>query len=88
MSASQALNILKEAILLERRGKAFYNKVAEQAADPSVKEFFEIMAKEDEAIVWNNAKEDFEFFGYERYDCGPPRAPNKLLRRGCPRTKQ
>lgn len=51
MTANQPLNILKEAILLERRGKAFYSKVAEQTADPAVKEFFEIMAKEEDRHI-------------------------------------
>jgi rubrerythrin len=51
MTANQPLNILKEAILLERRGKAFYSKVAEQTADPAVKEFFEIMAQEEDRHI-------------------------------------
>ncbi len=51
MTAKQPLNILKEAILLERRGKAFYSKVAEQAADSAVKEFFETMAREEERHI-------------------------------------
>ena len=51
MTAKQPLNILKEAILLERRGKAFYSKVAEQASDPSVKAFFEVMANEEDRHI-------------------------------------
>jgi rubrerythrin len=51
MTANQPLNILKEAILLERRGKAFYGKVADLAADPAVKEFFDIMAKEEDRHI-------------------------------------
>ena len=42
-----ALNILKTAILLEKRGRAFYQKVAETATNPAVKEFFEMMAVEE-----------------------------------------
>ena len=42
-----SLEILKEAILLERRGRAFYKKAAEQAQAPEVKEFFEMMAQEE-----------------------------------------
>ena len=41
--------------------------------------FFEIMAKGDEEVVWNSSREDFEFLGYERYDCGAPKAPNRSL---------
>ncbi len=42
-----SIEILKEAILLERRGHAFYRKVAEEAADNSVREFFDTMAREE-----------------------------------------
>lgn len=42
-----SIEILKEAILLERRGRAFYLKVADQATNPPVKEFFEMMAHEE-----------------------------------------
>jgi rubrerythrin len=41
------IDILKEAILLERRGHAFYNKVAEQSDDPDLKAFFRTMAQEE-----------------------------------------
>ncbi len=47
MPAKTTIDILKEAILLERRGQAFYAKVASQAADPDVKAFFETMAQEE-----------------------------------------
>ncbi len=42
-----ALDILKEAILLEMRGKAFYQKVAGQAENEAVREFFETMVAEE-----------------------------------------
>jgi rubrerythrin len=42
-----ALDILKEAILLERRGRAFYQKVAGQAQNEAVREFFETMVAEE-----------------------------------------
>ncbi len=42
-----ALDILKEAILLERRGCAFYQKVAAQAQNGAVREFFETMVAEE-----------------------------------------
>jgi rubrerythrin len=47
MEESKAIEILKTALLLERRGKAFYTKVADQAADPDVQQIFEIMAEEE-----------------------------------------
>ncbi len=45
--ADAALEILKEAILLERRGRAFYKQVADQAQNESVCEFFETMVAEE-----------------------------------------
>ena len=41
------LDILKDAILLERRGHAFYQTVADGSTQPAVKEFFEKMAEEE-----------------------------------------
>lgn len=51
MTSDTALDILKNALLLERRGKALYEKVAEQAAGPAVREFFGRMAEEEEEHV-------------------------------------
>ncbi len=48
MPESKSLEILKQAILLEKRGKTFYSKVAEQTAHSSVKDFFELMAEEEQ----------------------------------------
>jgi len=47
MSDDKTMEILKSAILLEKRGMAFYQKVADQATAKSVKEFFEMMADEE-----------------------------------------
>jgi rubrerythrin len=47
MSEDRTVEILKNAILLEKRGKAFYHKVAEQASGKAVKAFFEGMADEE-----------------------------------------
>ena len=47
MSETSPLDILKEAILLERRGRAFYRTVAEQAGQEAVREFFQAMAEEE-----------------------------------------
>lgn len=40
-------DILKEAILLERRGKEFYSAIAEKTDSPSAKKIFDMMAKEE-----------------------------------------
>lgn len=51
MDETKTMEILKTAILLERRGKAFYAKVANQSSDPDVKQVFEIMADEEEEHI-------------------------------------
>jgi rubrerythrin len=47
MSENKTIEILKNAILLEKRGQAFYGKVAEQAGGKAVKQFFEMMEDEE-----------------------------------------
>ena len=47
MSEDRATEILKNAILLEKRGQAFYSKVAAQASGAAVKNFFTLMAEEE-----------------------------------------
>ena len=51
MSENRTLEILKAAILLERRGKAFYEAAAEKAEGAAVKELFQTMAKEEDDHV-------------------------------------
>ncbi|MCX6233368.1 MAG: ferritin family protein [Bacteroidetes bacterium] len=43
-----ATDILKEAILLERRGKAFYTAAAEQTKSEAAKKIFSMMAEEED----------------------------------------
>lgn len=47
MQENKATEILKSAMLLEMRGKAFYRNAAGQASNPAIKDFFEIMAEEE-----------------------------------------
>ena len=49
MGESDALAILKEAILLEQRGKSFYQKVSEQTDNAAVRSFFASMADEEQS---------------------------------------
>ncbi|NOZ45713.1 MAG: ferritin family protein [Chlorobi bacterium] len=51
MEESKTLEILKTAILLERRGKAFYSQVADQTKDEDVKNIFNLMAKEEDEHI-------------------------------------
>ena len=47
----KSIEILKTAILLERRGKAFYTQVARQSESKSARKIFEMMAEEEDAHV-------------------------------------
>ncbi|MBI5579893.1 MAG: ferritin family protein [Deltaproteobacteria bacterium] len=47
MNEDKTLEILKNAILLEKRGHAFYAKVAQQTSAEAVKQFFSLMAEEE-----------------------------------------
>jgi rubrerythrin len=49
--ARSAEDILKEAILLETRGKLFYKNVAEKCDSPSAKKIFEMMSKEEDEHI-------------------------------------
>lgn len=49
--AHTAEDILKEAILLEMKGKAFYTNVAEKCDSPAAKEIFEMMAREEDEHI-------------------------------------
>ena len=47
MAENDTLDILKNAILLEERGKAFYRTAAKQSTNSDVKAFFQTMAAEE-----------------------------------------
>lgn len=49
--ARTAEDILKEAILLEVRGKAFYTNVAEKSESPAAKKIFQMMADEEDEHI-------------------------------------
>lgn len=51
MEENKATEILKSAMLLEMRGKAFYRTAAAQSSNPAIKQFFEVMAEEEEHHV-------------------------------------
>ena len=51
MSTDKAIEIIKGAILLETKGKAFYKKTAEQTAGQAVRDFFENMAMEEDEHI-------------------------------------
>lgn len=51
MNQDRSLDILKQAILLEKRGKAFYETAAAQTRNPAVSEFFKGMAEEESVHI-------------------------------------
>jgi rubrerythrin len=51
MAGNKALEIFKGALLLERKGKAFYEHAAQQSQEPTVKKVFEMMATEEKSHV-------------------------------------
>ena len=48
MDENKTLDILKKAILLEKRGKSFYATVASQTNKEAVRRFFKQMAEEED----------------------------------------
>ncbi len=65
METKKALEILKMAILMEKRGHAFYAKVAEQTPDQDVKHIFLTMADEETQHVKFLAE---QYISYEKHN--------------------
>ncbi|MBN1983820.1 MAG: ferritin family protein [Chitinivibrionales bacterium] len=51
MAQDKRVEILKKALFLERRGRAFYETVANQAQGATVKRFFAMMAAEETSHI-------------------------------------
>ena len=51
MENSKSIEVLKTAILMERRGKAFYENVASQTQSEDVKKIFTMMAEEEQTHI-------------------------------------
>jgi rubrerythrin len=51
MTVERSLDILKQALLLEKRGKSFYGRVAEHTQHASVRDFFSMMADEEQRHI-------------------------------------
>ena len=56
-----ALEVLKEAILLERRGKAFYATAARQTESEAARKIFEMMAAEEDEHI-NFLSKQFAYY--------------------------
>ena len=51
MNDTKVIDILKEAILLERKGKAFYTQAARNSESKSTTKIFEMMAEEEDEHI-------------------------------------
>jgi rubrerythrin len=47
MAEDKTMQILKKAILLEKKGRVFYAQVAQQTSSKTVRDFFEMLADEE-----------------------------------------
>ena len=72
MSTTKTLEILKSALLLEMRGKSFYEKAADSAQDPAVKDFFVKLAEDELSHIqilseqYKSYEKDAKFTGLPR----------------------
>ena len=65
MAEDKTTRILKNAILLEKKGRAFYNKVAQQTSSSAVKRFFETLADEEQNHI-QTLSEQFKAYQNQR----------------------
>jgi rubrerythrin len=68
MAEDKTTRILKNAILLEKRGQAFYEKVAQQASGSAVKRFFEMLADEEENHIQTLADQFKTYQSQKKFD--------------------
>ena len=61
MGKNSTLDILKQAILLEKRGKAFYQNVAEKTENSAAREVFKMMTAEEQKHI-NTLSEQFRAY--------------------------
>jgi rubrerythrin len=68
MENSKSLDILKQAILLEKRGKAFYTNAAINSKDADTKKIFQTMALEEEEHVRFLSEQFIKFRDSGKFD--------------------
>jgi len=69
MEAQNTLDILKMAILMEKRGFAFYTTVAEQTSDPDISNVFKTMAAEESIHVKFLSEQFLSFEKNQEFTC-------------------
>ncbi|MFH1982147.1 MAG: ferritin family protein [Pseudomonadota bacterium] len=78
MSETAPLDILKSAILLERRGRAYYENAAEASKDPSVAAFFKMMAEEEVQHISILAEQYKRYRSENRFEPVTPQTPSPV----------
>ena len=73
MEKKSTTDILKEAILLEQRGKAFYSTVASQTKSEAVRKVFSMMADEEDQHITYLSR---QFSHYEKHRTFVENAPH------------
>jgi len=87
MEENTTLNILKQAILLERRGKAFYENIAGNAENKAVQEVFDMLAKEEQKHIQTLSEQfkayhkDKKFISGDLYEKDISSVASKVLTR-------
>ena len=65
MEENNTLNILKQAILLELRGKAFYENIAEKSDNSAVQKIFRMLADEEQEHI-KTLSDQFKIYKKEK----------------------
>jgi rubrerythrin len=73
MEKKSTTDILKEAILLEQRGKAFYSKIASETKSDAVRKVFSMMAEEEDQHIAFLSK---QFAHYQKHNSFTVNAPH------------
>ena len=68
MENSKSIEVLKTAILMEKRGKAFYENVASQTQSPDVKKIFTMMAEEEQTHIEFLSKQFASYSKNHKFD--------------------
>ncbi len=72
MEAKTPTDILKMAILMEKRGRAFYTQVAQQTTDEDARRVFEYMAQEEQMHVEFLARQFSFYEKNHKFDVNEP----------------
>lgn len=75
METKNTLDILKMAILMEKRGVAFYTNVSGQTSDPSISNIFNTMAAEESIHIKFLSEQFLSFEKNQEFNC--PNLPDQ-----------